>query len=135
MYMLSPKNFTAFLIFFLLLFSSQGYSQTPKSSLAPQSVETTMQSMLSAIQTNSYSDFIAAGDQAFQEGMTKEMLSSISQSLASRLKQGYTVTFLTKLNQQGFEVYVWKLEFNDRHDDVLQFMALKNGKVGGFWLR
>lgn len=62
------------------------------------------------------------------------MLSSIGQSLSTRLKQGYTIEFLTKLNQQGFDVYVWKLEFKDGHDDILQFMALKNEKVGGLLL-
>ena len=94
-----------------------------------------MNSMLAAIQANSLPDFVAPADQAFQEGMTQEMLGSINQSLASRLKQGYTATFLTKLSQQGFAVYLWKLEFKDANDDVLVFMALKDGKVGGFWLR
>ena len=102
---------------------------------APQNAETTMKNMISAILTNSLPDFVAQGDQAFQEGMTKEMLASINQSLASRLRQGYTTTFLTRLNQQGFAVYTWKLEFRDGNDDVLVFLALKDEKVGGFWLR
>lgn len=102
---------------------------------APENTEATMKSMISAIQANSLPDFTAQGDQAFQEGMTKEMLASINQSLASRLKQGYVTTFLTRLNQQGFAVYTWKMEFKDGNDDVLIFLALKDGKVGGFWLR
>ncbi len=102
---------------------------------APEPVETTMKNMVSAILANSLTDFVSSGDQAFQAGMTKEMLSSINQSLASRLQQGYTTTFLTALRQQGFDVYVWKLEFKDGNDDVLVFMALKDKKVGGFWFR
>ena len=97
--------------------------------------EGTMKSMIAAIQANSLPNFVAPGDEAFQAGMTREMLSSINQSLASRLTQGYTSTFLTRLNQQGFGVYVWKLAFKDGNDDVLVFMAVKEGKVGGFWLR
>ncbi|WP_025041757.1 hypothetical protein [Nitrosospira briensis] len=116
-------------IFFLTFASPVAQAQ------APQPVETTMKSMVSAILANSLPDFVSPGDQAFQAGMTKEMLSSINQSLASRLKQGYTTTFLTALRQQGFDVYVWKLEFKDGNDDVLIFMALKDKKVGGFWLR
>lgn len=127
--LLSTNRLIISFTFFIVLASSSVFAQ------APQSIETTMKSMLSAIQSNTVAEFVAPGDQAFQEGMTSEMLSSISQSLSSRLKQGYMVTFLTKMNQQGFEVYVWKLEFKDGHDDILQFMALKNGKVGGFWLR
>ena len=114
---------------FLMLVTLSVFAQ------APQNAETTMKNMISAILTNSLPDFVAQGDQAFQEGMTKEMLASINQSLASRLRQGYTTTFLTRLNQQGFAVYTWKLEFRDGNDDVLVFLALKDEKVGGFWLR
>lgn len=116
-------------VFFLIFTSPAALAQ------APQAVETTMKSMVSAILANSVTDFVSSGDQAFQAGMTKEMLSSINQSLASRLNQGYTTTFLTALRQQGFDVYVWKLVFKDGNDDVLVFMALKDKKVGGFWLR
>ncbi|MEO7464120.1 MAG: hypothetical protein ABIV42_01440 [Nitrosospira sp.] len=121
--------------FFLALISPMGFAQAPQSAVAPQAAETTMKCMISAIRANSLPDFVAPGDQAFQAGMTKEMLSSINQSLASRLTEGYTSTFLTKMDQQGFEVYVWKLVFKDGNDDVLVFMAVKDGKVGGFWLR
>jgi hypothetical protein len=113
----------------IMLASSAVFAQ------APGNAETTMKSMISAILANSLPDFVAQGDQAFQEGMTKEMLASINQSLGSRLRQGYTTTFLTRLNQQGFAVYTWKMEFKDGNDDVLVFLALKDGKVGGFWLR
>ncbi|HVW64607.1 MAG TPA: hypothetical protein VHB01_06290 [Nitrosospira sp.] len=113
----------------IMLASSAVFAQ------APGNAETTMKSMISAILANSLPDFVAQGDQAFQEGMTKEMLASINQSLGSRLRQGYTTTFLTRLNQQGFAVYTWKVEFKDGNDDVLVFLALKDGKVGGFWLR
>ncbi|HEX8875097.1 MAG TPA: hypothetical protein VF780_10760 [Nitrosospira sp.] len=102
---------------------------------APQPVETIMKNMLSAIQDNSLPDFVASGDSEFQGGMTQQILDGIRQPVASRLKQGYTATFVTELNQQGFMVYLWKLEFRDKNDDVLVTMALKDGKVSGFWLR
>ena len=121
--------------FCFALVSPTGFAQAPQSAAPPQPAETTMKSMVSAIRANSLPDFVTPGDQAFQAGMTKEMLSSINQSLASRLTEGYTSTFLTKMDQQGFEVYVWKLVFKDGNDDVLVFMAVKDGKVGGFWLR
>ena len=122
-------------LLFLTIASPTAFAQVPQPAEAPQPAERTMKSMISAIRANFLPDFVAPGDEAFQAGMTREMLSSINQSLASRLTQGYTTTFLTRLNQQGFEVYVWKLEFKDGNDDVLVFMALKDGKVGGFWLR
>ncbi len=102
---------------------------------APQPAETIMKKMLSAIQDNSLTDFVASGDPTFRSGMTQEMLDSVRQSIASRLKQGYTSKFLTSLNQQGFTVYLWKVEFKDNNDDILVTIAMKDGKVSGFWLR
>lgn len=122
-------------IFFMAFTSPAVLAQASQPAQAPQPIEATMKNMVSAILTNSLADFVSSGDEAFQAGMTKEMLSSINQSLASRLKQGYTTTFLTTLHQQGFDVYVWKVVFKDGNDDVLIFMALKDQKVGGFWLR
>lgn len=135
--LLSPANrlIISSVALFIALASSMVFVHAQPSTQAPQATETTMKRMISAIQANSLPDFVAPGDEAFQAGMTKEMLSSINQSLASRLGQGYSSTFLTRLKQQGFEVYVWKLEFKDGNDDVLVFLALKDGKIGGFWLR
>ena len=43
--------------------------------------------------------------------------------------------FLTSLKQQGYAVYLWKLTFKDGKDDHLARMAVKDGKVGGFWIQ
>ena len=92
--------------------------------------------MLSAIQSNSLAAFVSSGDPAFKAGITEEIFDNISESLSGpRLKQGYTAKFLTQLNQQGFTVYLWKLEFKDASDDVLVSAAIKDGNVSGFWLR
>lgn len=131
----SANRLVLSVIFFLAFTSSVVLAQARQSAQAPQPIEAIMKNMVSAILANSLADFVSPGDEAFQAGMTKEMLSSINQSLASRLKQGYTTIFLTTLRQQGFDVYVWKVVFKDGNDDVLIFMALKDQKVGGFWLR
>jgi hypothetical protein len=104
------------------------------SAQVPQPIETIMKSMLDATQASSLPDFVAAGDAAFQAGMTRPMLDSVSRQLGPRLRQGYTASFLSVLNQQGYTVYLWKLEFKDGKDDVLVTMAVRDGKVGGFWL-
>jgi len=101
----------------------------------PEAIEANMKKMLTAIQSNSYDDFLAPGDAAFKSGMNKQMLDGVSTQIGPRMKQGYHATFLGKLNQQGYTVYLWKLEFNDRKDDYLVKMAVKDGKVGGFLLQ
>jgi len=102
---------------------------------APQPIETILKSMLAATQARSLPDFVAAGEAAFQAGMTEPMLDSVSRQLGPRLRQGYTASFLSTLSQQGYTVYLWKLEFKDGKDDALVTMAVRDGKVGGFWLR
>ncbi|HEX9302849.1 MAG TPA: hypothetical protein VGA31_00195 [Thermoanaerobaculia bacterium] len=101
----------------------------------PEAIEANMKKMLTAIQSNSYDDFLAPGDAAFKSGMNKQMLDGVSTQIGPRMKQGYHATFLGKLNQQGYTVYLWKLEFNDRKDDYLVKMAVRDGKVGGFLLQ
>ncbi len=117
------------LVSLLLAGSAAGLAQVP------EPIEANMKKILAAIQSNSYDDFVALGDAAFKAGITKQMLDGVSTQLGPRLKQGYHSTSLGKLNQQGYSVYLWKLEFNDRKDDYLVKMAVKDGKVGGFLLQ
>jgi hypothetical protein len=102
---------------------------------APEPAESAFRKMLAAIQSNGYDDFVAQGDANFRAGMTKQMLEGVSQQLGGRLKHGYQADFLTSLRQQGYVVYVWKLGFKDGKDDHLVKMAMKDGKVGGFWVQ
>ena len=101
---------------------------------APPQIETTMNNILAAVQAKSLRDFVAAGDASLKAGMTQRMLDSMSAQLAPRLNQGYTATFLSTLNQEGYTVYLWKLAFKDGKDDLLVTMAVKDGKVGGLIL-
>ena len=102
---------------------------------APAAVEADMKAMLSAIEANSLDAFVARGDAAFKSGMTRQMLEAVSRQLAARLKESYHATFLGQLSQQGYTVYLWKLSFDDKKDDHLVRMAVKDGKVGGFWVQ
>ncbi len=114
-----------------LIFALHGaFAQAP-----PASMDATLKTMLGAIQSGSLADFVAAGDASFKSKMTKEMLAGVSAQLGPRLNQGYTPTFFGTVNEQGYIVYIWKLEFKDGKDDRLVTMAVKDGKVGGFFLR
>jgi hypothetical protein len=101
---------------------------------APAQIETTMKSMLAAIQSKSLADFVTAGDASLRSGVTQPMLDGLSAQLAPRLNQGYTTSFLGSLNQEGYTVYLWKVMFQDGKDDRLVTMAVRDGKVGGFVL-
>lgn len=99
-----------------------------------QSVQRTFTSLINAVEQNNYTQFISQGNAAFKEGITKQTFTQVSGQLAPRIKKGYSAVFLGNLNQQGYQVYLWKLTFKDGSDDVLARLSLKDGKIGGFWL-
>jgi hypothetical protein len=101
----------------------------------PQQTESVMRGMLGAIQAHSLTDFVAPGDESVKSAMTQQILDNMNQLLGARLKQGYTVVALGLLRKEGALVYLWKLEFKDEGDDVLVTMAVKEGKVAGFYIR
>jgi hypothetical protein len=109
-------------------------TETTEESTAEQSVQQVFTNLMGAIATNDYEKFIAEGNSGFQDAITKEMFTPVSEELANRLKAGYSTVFLGELKQQNYQVYVWKLTFKDGGDDFLARMSLKDGKVGGFWL-
>jgi len=68
-------------------------------------------------------------------GLTPEMAAAVHTQLASRMREGYSTTFLTAMRQAGYEVYLWKLSFKDGKDDMLAKVVLnKDGQVAGFWI-
>ena len=91
--------------------------------------------LLKAVEANDYTAFVADGNALFKAGMTPQMLEGVSAQLASRMKAGYQKTYLGELRQQGCAVYLWKLVFKDRGDDVLAKLTLQDGKVAGMWLQ
>jgi hypothetical protein len=100
-----------------------------------RSYDTTLHQMLNAIQTRSYDRFTADGDARFRSGFTQKMFEELARQLGPRLKQGYSVAFLTILNQEDHVVYVWKLAFKDGKDDFLVTLFIKNGNVSGLIIR
>jgi hypothetical protein len=105
------------------------------SAQAPPQTEAVMKNMIGAIQVNSLADFNALADQSVKAAMTEQILDKMNQMLGPRLKQGYAVVGMGTLRKEGAQVYLWKLEFKDEGDDVLVTMAMKDGKVTGFYLR
>ena len=99
---------------------------------APPAAETTMKKMMEAVKTKSFDSFMADTDEGMRAELTKQMFEGVSNQLAPRMKQGYRTTYLSKLRQEGHDVFLWKLEFTEGANDHLIKMSLKDGKVAGF---
>jgi len=89
--------------------------------------------LLSAIQNSDYDGFVADGTEAFH-GLTKPQFDAVCKALGPKLKTAH-VTYLGELNQHGFRVTLWKLSFSGGGDDLLATLSVKDGKVGGFWIK
>ncbi len=90
--------------------------------------------LIGAIENADYQNFIADGTDAFKT-LTKEQFDAVSAKLGDHLKNRSALTYLGDLKQQGFHVTLWKLSFKGGGDDALVTMSVKEGKVGGFFIK
>lgn len=100
-----------------------------------EAARTTVQQLLGAVQAQDYDAFVAQGTPEFKAGITRQMPEGVSAQLSERMKQGYDLTYLGDLRQQGHDVHLWRLRFKDGGDDTLARLSIKDGKVSGFWLQ
>jgi hypothetical protein len=100
----------------------------------PMGAKVASTQLLEAIASGDYASFVANGDAAFR-GLTQPQFDAVAAQLGPHLKAGYEATYLGDLNQKGFQVTLWRLRFKSGGDDALATLSLKDGKVGGFWIK
>ena len=98
---------------------------------SPDQIQATK--IVNALQNDDYDAFMDNGNALFKQ-LSKEQFDAVSAQLASRLKAGYTLTYFGDLKQLGYHVTVWKVSYKTG-DDNLAELSMKDGKVGGFWIR
>jgi hypothetical protein len=126
------KSYFVAVIFALSLFAATGFANAAKDSSVADIILT---KILIAVENNDLNNFVADGDNQFKAAITKQMFDGLNAMIAPRMKKGYKVVPLGTLNQQGCQVYLRKLVFKDGNDDILTKLALRNGKVAGFWFQ
>jgi len=100
----------------------------------PNGLQTEVPKLLSAIASDDYAGFVADGNAAFR-GLKKEQFEVVVSELSSKLMAGYDLTYLGDLNQQGYQVTLWRIRFKSGGDDLIATLSMKDGKVGGFWIK
>lgn len=66
---------------------------------------------------------------------TKEMFRRASETISPACRQGYELDYLTTMNQQGSEVFLWKLVPRAGQNQFLVRLTLTGGKVSGFFFQ
>lgn len=90
--------------------------------------------LVTALAQSDHAAFVVDGETPFQR-ITKEQFAAVAGLLAPRLKAGYAISHLGDLRQMGYRVTLWKISFADGGDDALATLSLKDGKVGGFFIK
>jgi hypothetical protein len=90
--------------------------------------------LLNATTSDDYAAFVADGNAAFQ-GLKKDQFEAVVSQIGFRLKEGYDLTYLGDLKQKGYQVTLWRIRFKSGGDDLLATLSMKDGKVGGFWIK
>lgn len=101
---------------------------------APIASQAEATKLVSAIISDDFTSFVADGSTAFQ-GLKKEQFEAVVSRLSAKLKNGYDLTYLGDLNQRGYEVTLWRIRFKSGGDDLLATLSMKDGKIGGFWIK
>lgn len=89
--------------------------------------------LLKSIKTDDFALFIQNAEKAFKK-IDESTFNSVVTQLQPRLQEGYSVTYLGVLEQRGYDVTLWKIDFSEG-DDALATLSIKDGKVGGYWIR
>jgi len=118
----------------LLIACSLGLMTLLQAAEAPAGARAALDQLVGALAAGDHASFVAGGDDAFCS-LKKESFDAVSKQIAPLLKKGYETTYLGELNQKGYAVTLWKFSFKDGTDDMLGTLSLKNGKIGGFWIR
>ncbi len=95
----------------------------------------TVNTLLTAIAANNYDSLVANAAPALKSRITRETFTQVSTQLAPRLKKGYKLQYLGSLKQQGVEVFLWKMTYDDGGDDMLVRLVIQENKVAGFWFQ
>ena len=91
-------------------------------------------------------DYKGFRSECFREGDTemklalaragsREAFQRASETIAPLCREGYELRFLTNMQQQGSDVYLWKLIPAVGRDQFLVRLTMKNGKISGFFFQ
>jgi hypothetical protein len=100
----------------------------------PEADQALAAKLITALVNADYDSFLADGEATFK-AMKPDQFAAVAAKLSPVLKTGYAVTYLGSLNQRGYQVSLWKISLKAGGDDLMASLSLRNGKVGGFFIR
>lgn len=97
-------------------------------------IEALLHSQIDAITSNDYQKFMEHTDATFRQAISEEQFDALIKSLSSTFEGGYQSEYLGTLNQQEFNVHLWKVMPSNSASDNLVKMAMRENEIAGFWI-
>lgn len=97
----------------------------------PQNVIDYLQTILDAVVSGNYELFTTVGNSSYKAGITRQMFEGVSKQLSSRMGKGDATTYFGHLKQLHYQIYLWKLSFEDGGDEFVIRMTMDGDKVAG----
>ena len=72
---------------------------------------------------------------ALAQAGAKEAFQRASETIAPLCREGYELQFLGSMTQEGSDIYLWKLIPAAGQNQFLVRLALKDGKISGFFFQ
>ena len=96
-----------------------------------ETITNCLHTICEAIASGDYDRFLSVGNEAYVQGITQEQFETVSQQLAPRMAAGYDTVYLGQLKQAHYQIYLWKLSFEDGGDEYIIRMTMHSDRVAG----
>lgn len=96
-----------------------------------ENVNDSLNIILKAIASGNYELFTTVGNPAYKAGITQQMFEGVSEQLAPSMAKHYSTTYFGNLKQHHYQIYLWKLSFEEGEDEFVVRMAMDGDKVAG----
>ena len=107
---------------------------TPEEKKADPEIEALSQAVIKSIISGSVKDLEPLTDQSLIDQFTINPFNftQLQYGLKHRLVEGYTPTYLDSLRSATGTTYLWKIQTVKSGPDILERLAVRNGKIMGF---
>lgn len=118
----------------------------PERSIVPEAPARALSLCKTLLQTAIDGDYKGFRDECFREGNSdmklalaqagaRETFEQASATIAPLCREGYELQFLASMTQRGSEIFLWKLIPAAGQNQFLVRLAMKDGKVSGFFFQ
>ncbi|PAV26212.1 hypothetical protein CF392_06980 [Tamilnaduibacter salinus] len=121
--------------FLLLALSQLSLLAGAESKTLPNGPDSIVESKLVALENGAYGAFLEGSSSEFKAAMTEKRFQSVVAQLGEALNNGYSLDRLGRMEKDGYEVFIYRLDYSGSDNDALVRLVMGEGAVAGFWIQ